>query len=216
MKLKNLWLMGLVGIGVANANEVFIPSGSSFSAIITTGASLSKSTTDINPVPMALRVTDGQLKDCSVIVTGFADWPSNRVAARLNKFICNGKELEAQGWVVGDDDKAGIANLIHSSKLMNVNAGTKVKVVLSQALSYVNNTDSFITDKNTNPTVTEYFTKMFNNHVQTIYKTKYPDTYAIKLESNVIVYGNTNSKYVIAGAMFEESSSTLQSILNNQ
>lgn len=215
MRLKKLCLIGLVGIGVANADEIFIPSGSPFSAIITTGALLSQSTIDVDPVPMTLKVTDGQLQDCSVIASGYPDWSANRVKARLNKIICNGKEFDAQGWVVGSDNKAGLLNATPSSKLMNVNAGTHVKVVLSKALDYSDTTNSFITDKNTNPTVTEYFTKMFNNHVQSIYNTKYPDTYAIKLESNVIVYANTNSKYVIAGVMFEESSLTLQSIINS-
>ncbi len=76
--------------------------------------------------------------------------------------------------------------------------------------------DSFITSENTNPTVTEYFANIFHNNMKVIYNTQYPDTYAVKLESNVIVYGNTHSKYVIAGAMFDESSSALQSILKNQ
>lgn len=218
VKLKNLWLIGLVGIGAANA-EVLIPSGSPFSAIITTGASLSKSTTEVNPVPLALQVTDGQLQGCSVIVSAVADWSADRAKVRLTKFICNGKELDAQGWVVGSDNKAGIANVTHSAKLMNINAGTKVKVVLSQALSYQNNTDSFITTQNTNPAVTEYFTKMFNSHVQAIYNTKYPDTYAIKLEnkqeSNVIVYGNMHSKTILVGAGFNESSPYYKPIINS-
>ena len=81
------------------------------------------------------------------------------------------------------------------------------------------NADSFITTQNTNPAVAEYFTKMFNNHVQAIYNTKYPDTYAIKLanklESNVIVYGNTHSKAILVGVGFNESSPYYNPIINS-
>lgn len=77
------------------------------------------------------------------------------------------------------------------------------------------NADSFITTTNTNPAVEEYFTKMFNNHVKAIYNTKYPDTYAIKLESDVIVYGNTHSQTILAGVGFNENSPYYKPIINS-
>lgn len=202
---------------MANANEITVPSGSSLPAIITAGASLSKSAADINPVPMILKITDGKLKGCTVFVSSFADWTANRANVRLNKIICNDKEFDAQGWVVGDDDKAGISNKTRIPELMNINAGTKVKVVLSQALGDAINSDqlSFITDENKDPSIPEYFNKIFHNRVEAIYNTKYPDFYAIKLKKGVIVYGNTNSTMVLIGAAYNESSPYYNSIIDS-
>ncbi len=129
-------ISSLCSLAYANAGEISIPSGSSFPAIVTAGVSFNKSlnrNSEYNPEPLALKITDGKLKDCLVIASAIADWSANRAQVKLTKLSCGDKEFDAQGWLAGADNKAGIANMSTSNKLMDINAGANITVVLSKA-----------------------------------------------------------------------------------
>ena len=139
MKLRNLFLAGfLISLGIANASEITLPSGSAIPVVVTIGTSVGQFES-VWDAPIFLKITNGKLENCSAVALIRANWSTNKANAKVARLQCkSGNEIKGfdmQGWIVDSDNKAGIHNGSNSNEIMNVNAGIKAQIILSKLLT---------------------------------------------------------------------------------
>lgn len=128
-----------------DASEAFIPSGSIIQGVLLSGMDAPCGNKAAkNPVPALVRIKHDAIlpnrfvqdvKECFLIVSGYGSMSTERANLRSEKLSCvrpDGKVIEAavDGWVVGDDGKAGLRGRL-VSKQGKVIANSLVAGVLS-------------------------------------------------------------------------------------
>ena len=126
---KSLILLSLIATSAAYA-DIVIPPGMTFDATVDAGVALSHASDAGDPTPMTLNITEGSLKSCTVIADAFPDFASNRAKVRINKFVCNGKEINVKAYAVDKDGKAGLRNTSSAKDVISINSGTFAHIVI--------------------------------------------------------------------------------------